>query len=224
MPSDELDREQQIMRQALRLFGQVGFSGTSLQNLADDLGITRPALYYYFSSKEELLWRLIGTLGDQLLEEVLPIVSEHMPPQEKLRKLVASHTRAILGNPDAFKVYFAERHKVGPRRDRQLRRGEEQYMTLYEDVIAEAQESGVVRTGDPQVLARVATGLPNSALRWFKPGGSFSVEEASELFSDAAVKALARVPLSDLKASVSTRTPRVSRSIARRGSRLSALT
>jgi AcrR family transcriptional regulator len=186
----DVDREQQILQQALRLFSQAGYHGTSLQEIADELGITRPAFYYYFRSKDDLLWRLIGSLGDQLLEEVRPVVDEPLTPLEKLHKLLVAHTRTILGNPEAFKIYFTERHLVDPRRDRQLRRGEEQYITLYEEVIADAQRDGVVRQGDPHLLALVVTGLANSALRWFQARRPLTAEAASELLADLALASI----------------------------------
>ena len=199
VPNKDFDREQQIVEQALRLFSQMGYHGTSLQDLADELGITRPAFYYYFRSKDDLLWRLIGKLGDHLLEEARPLVDEPLSPEEKLRRLIAAHARTILGNPDAFKIYFTERHLVGRRRDGQLRRGERQYIKLYEDVIAEAQKQGVFRSGDPHLLALVVTGIANSALRWFQPNRPLSADEASEFLADMAVHAVSASASSDTR-------------------------
>jgi AcrR family transcriptional regulator len=187
----DVDREQQILQQALRLFSQTGYHGTSLQEIADELGITRPAFYYYFRSKDDLLWRLIGNLGDHLLEEVRPVVSEPLTPEEQLHKLLVAHMHTILGNPEAFKIYFTERNLVDPRRDRQLRRGEEQYIKLYEKVIAQGQSEGRFREGDPHLLALIVTGLANSALRWFQPRRPLTPEAASELLADLAVASIA---------------------------------
>src|SRR5213079_854717 len=50
--------ENEIYEIAIRLFAERGFAGTSLQDIADALGITRPALYYYVKSKDELLAKL----------------------------------------------------------------------------------------------------------------------------------------------------------------------
>jgi AcrR family transcriptional regulator len=52
--------EDQILAQAARLFAQKGFAGTNLQDIAESVGITRPALYYYVRSKEEILSRLVA--------------------------------------------------------------------------------------------------------------------------------------------------------------------
>src|SRR5206468_2845368 len=51
--------ENELYEHATRLFAERGFAGTSLQDIADALGITRPALYYYVKSKDELLAKLV---------------------------------------------------------------------------------------------------------------------------------------------------------------------
>jgi TetR/AcrR family transcriptional regulator, cholesterol catabolism regulator len=190
----EIGREEQILREALRLFSQSGYHGTSLQEIADELGITRPAFYYYFNSKDELLWRLIGNLGDHLLEEARPIAATKASPRDKLRNLLITHTRTILGNRDAFKIYFTERHLVGTRRDRQLRRGEEQYHRLFEKVIRDGQLEGTFREDNANVLSLLVTGLANSALQWFQPRKDLSLEAVSELVADLGLAAIAPVP------------------------------
>src|SRR2546425_4678982 len=55
--------ENEIYEQAIRLFAERGFAGTSLQDIADALGITRPALYYYVRSKDELLAKLAADVA-----------------------------------------------------------------------------------------------------------------------------------------------------------------
>jgi len=196
MSNHDFDREQQIVDQALRLFSQEGYHGTSLQGIADNLGITRPAFYYYFRSKDDLLWKLIGNLGDRLLEEVRPVVKERVSPKEKLRRLIDAHVRTVLSDPDAFQIYFTERHVVAQQRDRQLRRGETQYMKLYQTVITEGQKAGVIRDGDAHLLALIVIGIANSPLRWFERRGRLSPAEAAELLADMAVGAVSSTEVS----------------------------
>src|SRR5438034_192170 len=55
--------ENEIYEHAIRLFAERGFAGTSLQDIADALGVTRPALYYYVKSKDELLAKLAADVA-----------------------------------------------------------------------------------------------------------------------------------------------------------------
>src|SRR6266478_2520132 len=62
--------ESQIMEEATRLFADRGFAGTSLQDIAVATGLTRPALYHYFGSKEDLLSRLVSELTEGPADEL----------------------------------------------------------------------------------------------------------------------------------------------------------
>src|SRR6185312_14685793 len=77
-PSDTKQRIQEVARE---LFAQRGVQRTSLQEIADRLGITKPALYYHFSSREELVRSIVQPildeeeaflLGQEALDEVDP--------------------------------------------------------------------------------------------------------------------------------------------------------
>src|SRR5258705_9821979 len=106
----KVSREEELLRNAIQLFSHGGFRETSLQAIADELGITRPLFYYYFDSKEDLLWRIIGHLGDALLERARPIATAPGRPTERIARLLAKHIEALIENWDAFRIYYAERH------------------------------------------------------------------------------------------------------------------
>lgn len=183
-------REEQLVKQALALFSQGGFRETSLQDIADKLGITRPLFYYYFDSKEDLLWRLIGHVGDELLEHARPIANGDGGPEQRLRKLLEAHAETLLSNLDTFRVYFAERHLVEGKRNRQLKRGEDEYLGLFATVIGEGQRAGIFRRENRRVLALIATGAVNSLMRWFEPDGIMNGEDIGVLSADIAVRGL----------------------------------
>jgi TetR/AcrR family transcriptional regulator, cholesterol catabolism regulator len=170
-------REDELLQNAIRLFSRGGFRETSLQEIASELGITRPLFYYYFESKEDLLWRIIGHLGDRLLEQAEPIATATAPPAERLRRIFEKHVETLIDNIDAFRIYFAERHLLTGKRDLQIKRGELRYHDLIAAVIAEGQQTGQFRTGESHFLTRLAVGTANAPLRWYRPGGSMSPRE-----------------------------------------------
>ena len=67
--------ENELYEHATRLFAERGFAGTSLQDIADALGITRPALYYYVKSKDELLAKLVTEVTQGPLDELQKIAA-----------------------------------------------------------------------------------------------------------------------------------------------------
>jgi AcrR family transcriptional regulator len=189
-PKLKSTREEQLVEQAVQLFSHGGYRETTLQDIANKLGITRPLFYYYFESKEELLWRIIGQLGDHLLENARPIAAADTSPVEKLPRLIEAHVEALLANVDAFRIYFAERHLLQGKRDRRMKRGENAYQELIADVIAEGQERGDFRDGDPRLLTRYLTGMANSVSRWYTEGGNLNIDELSTLAGELAASAV----------------------------------
>lgn len=183
-------REEQLLRQALALFSNGGYRETGLQEIADKLGITRPLFYYYFNSKEDLLWRLIGHIGDELLDGARPIAESDAEPVDKLRQLLKAHAQTILGSIDAFRIYFAERHLLEGQRNRALKRGEDEYFNTISLVIGEGQRAGAFRKENRRVLAHLVTGQINSIVRWFEPDGMMSAEDLSALTADLAIQGL----------------------------------
>jgi TetR/AcrR family transcriptional regulator, cholesterol catabolism regulator len=170
----KVSREEELLSNAIQLFSRGGFRETSLQEIADELGITRPLFYYYFESKEDLLWRIIGHLGDTLLEQARPIAVADEPPVRRLTLIFERHIGTLLENVDAFRIYFAERNQLSGKRDMRLKRGERLYHELVTEVIAEGQRLGQVRPGDAHLATRLAMGTANSLLRWYTPAGPIS--------------------------------------------------
>jgi AcrR family transcriptional regulator len=183
-------REEQLVAQAVQLFSHGGYRETSLQEIADKLGITRPLFYYYFETKEELLWRIIGHLGDHLLENARPIAASELSPTEKLPQIISAHVEALLDNVDAFRIYFAERHLLTGKHDRRLKRGENAYQELIATVITQGQETGHFRDDDPRVLTRLLTGMANSTTRWYVANGNLATTELATLAGQMARAAL----------------------------------
>lgn len=186
-------RKQEILELARALFGERGYHETSLQDITDRLGITRPAFYYYFASKEDILWTLIEALGNDLLAQARPLADSDLDPAAKLARIVEQHVTLVLSNAATFKVYFSERDTIQGERNRLLKEGEHAYARLVADVVAAGQAAGVFRTADPMVLALLVLGLTNSVLRWYKPAGRLDVAALAAETSRMALQGLTPV-------------------------------
>src|SRR4029077_16306250 len=97
--------EAQIMEEATRLFADRGFAGTSLQDIAVATGLTRPALYHYFGSKEDLLSRLVSELTEGPADELGEIRQrDGTTATERLRAMALAVAFRQASQPARFRL------------------------------------------------------------------------------------------------------------------------
>src|ERR1700704_1670818 len=95
-----IDRREQILQAAQKLFAVQGFRETNLNDVAIQLGFRRQAVYHYFRSKEEILYELIDRAGQAVEASAKPAFDAELPAADKLAELVRNHVRQILSNVD----------------------------------------------------------------------------------------------------------------------------
>lgn len=107
--------QQAIVTAAAELFARNGFGATSLEDIAEEIGVTKGALYYHVKNKEEIL-RLIYLMVLTASEEPLGhIVDSDLPPAEKLRRAVEHHTAVAANRSPAMTIFYREQsHLTGP--------------------------------------------------------------------------------------------------------------
>src|SRR5438270_13958248 len=83
-----------VLEAAAKLLAQRGFGGTNLQDIADSLGISRPALYYYFKSKDDILASLVEEVTVFSVHQATELASKaDFNPSETLRQMVFNHAK-----------------------------------------------------------------------------------------------------------------------------------
>ena len=93
---------QRILEAALQLFAEHGYEGTSLQQVADRVGLHKSTLFHHFKSKDELAQEVYRGLGERLLKRLEPILAEDPPRFE-----------SMLAALDASVEHFAEEPAAG---------------------------------------------------------------------------------------------------------------
>ena len=94
----------QIYEEAARLFAERGYAGTTPQDIADAVGVSRQAFYYYVRSKEEILAGLVAEMTGQIVEEMRRIVERGLDETETLRRLAAHMVSDRARNRTRFRL------------------------------------------------------------------------------------------------------------------------
>jgi AcrR family transcriptional regulator len=119
---------------ALRLFAEKGYDATSMREIAEQLGITKPALYYHFDSKEAILRELLGELHDQVAELVDWVREQEVTPQLR-REIVLRWSAIMQANGLAlFRFLVGNRHVLHELHEKDA--GKRDMMALVEQLYA----------------------------------------------------------------------------------------
>ena len=98
-PNTEQDTERRIMEAAARVFMQKGRLGASMQDIADEAGINRTLLHYYFRNKEKLFDTIFEKLFSKLLPAVVQALSSDLPFLEKIEIFAETYANLLNENP-----------------------------------------------------------------------------------------------------------------------------
>ena len=163
-------RREELTREAARLFAERGFHGTSMDALAQALGVQKGSLYSLTESKQELLYETMRE-GASAFHAGLDALPEDAPAVERIRLALRAHLRVVSEQLDMATVFTREwRYLEGARRDeivRERRRYEERLRGLFR----EGREQGQLRTDlDDAAAALLVLSAANWAYTWLMPG------------------------------------------------------
>jgi AcrR family transcriptional regulator len=161
-------RREQILEIATHLF-QKGFRATSLDHVAAEMGVTRPALYYYFRSKEELLAAIYDRAVGVLIDQAAALFAQGLEPDALLRRLVEVHVRTMLQERPIVRVYFQEKDSLGEVASRSVKAKEVEFTKMMATAIKAGQAKGVFRSGDPELMVNAILGMLIWVHEWYRP-------------------------------------------------------
>lgn len=174
-----------------KLFSERGYSETTTRELAAAMDVTNGTFYYYFSSKEALLYEISLHALDEVTTAVTTVIERLTDPRQRVHKMIEAHMLTILGSPDSHKTMLelAWRSLTGDKRDVVID-ARAAYEALLRSEIMGAQAAGVLRRdSDARTLTLLLLNLMNWSIFWYRPGpGSMDslIAEIERLFLDGA--------------------------------------
>jgi AcrR family transcriptional regulator len=194
--------ESQIVEAATELFAERGFAGTSLQDIADATGLTRPALYHYFSSKEDLLLRLVSAATEGPADDLRGLrLQEDVSRVERLHAMASSIALLQAQHPARFRLLIRSEADLPAALADTYDSGRRSVLREFMALIEEGVQSGEFRAVDPRTAALGIIGLCNWVAWWHKPG---SDADDQRIVTELADMAVASVVATDRRETGST--------------------
>jgi AcrR family transcriptional regulator len=180
-------REGEILTAAARIFREKGYHGTSVQDIAEAVGLLKGSLYHYIRSKEQLLARLFeGSLGDTIVE-LEAIATREASATARLRDMVRVYVMSVTANLDAVGIYLREWRSLPAPELARVRARRRAMRRLFEDVITEGVKRRELSAADAKIAALAIIGMCNWTYEWYRPRGRLTPAALADELADRAV-------------------------------------
>jgi len=195
--SEEPDRLAEIYRAAAQIICDKGYDATSMNDIAEAVGITKSGLYHHVSGKRNLLFSIMNFGMDSLEEQVIVPARAIADAEQRLRTIITNHVQLITSrstakgnNPVTIVVdevaglTLAQRRKIDHRK--------RVYVDLIREALTQLKASGKLRDLDVTAATFSLLGMILWLSRWYSPAGRLTPEQVSEEVTKIALSGLLR--------------------------------
>lgn len=190
--ADYEQRREAILNKAAELFAAVGFHGASIADLAKACQSSKSLVYHYYPSKEDILYAVMASHVDQLVEDVEEVTSRHEEPRELLRLLLHAFMRHYLGAADRQNVLLNEMANLPANYRSVIVRKQRQVIDAVQALLVQLHPT----LAKDHTLARTHTmlvfGMINWTKTWFNPDGPISPEGLADIVFERATAPIAQ--------------------------------
>ena len=185
--------ETELLERAADLFAERGFNKTTLQDVADTVGLTRAALYHYFDSKEALLTKLVEGITAARSAGLKKIRRDRsLSATEKLERVARLMVLNVATQTARFRLLVQSEGELPAELAAKQARGRRDVLNHIVGVFEEGVASGEFNPVDPHVGAFMLLGMCNWIAWWYKPGHRHSAEAIADQVASIALSAFRR--------------------------------
>ena len=191
-PRPSKRRRKEVVDAAARIFHEKGYKATSIQDIAEEVGILKGSLYYYIDTKEDLLFGVIKEAYDAALGIIEEIEHREGDALELIEALIIGHAEVFAATFVQSSVFFKEFRALSEQRQRTIREAGDVYNRFLVNQIQRGRESGEIKADvNPRLAAIGIIGMMNSMAFWYRPEGPASPEQIGSEFSRMVIGGLA---------------------------------
>lgn len=183
-------RLDQILIAAAEVFHAKGYHATSMDDVARAANITKPGLYYYIKSKEELLFNIMMFTLDGYERRVVTPARAIADPEERLRFMITNHVLSIAENGQVLTIITEEMAGLTPANLRTIKERKRGFLNFIRATLKELQALGRLRRVDVTLAALGMQGMIMWLSYWYKPNGPVSKEEAAAQYGEILLNGL----------------------------------
>ncbi|MGA3185467.1 MAG: TetR/AcrR family transcriptional regulator [Bryobacteraceae bacterium] len=181
------DRADHIYRVAAEVMCQKGYEATSMNDIADAVGLTKAGLYHYIRGKEDLLFQIMSYGMDMVDQDVMAPAKQAQGAVERLRTIISRHSKRVLEVGGAVSILLDEMYALTPAHRRAIKGRKRAYFEFIRATLEELSVEGKLRNVTPTVATFCLFGMLSWVSRWYRKDGKLSSEQILNDLLEAAL-------------------------------------
>lgn len=169
-----------IYRTAASILCNLGYEKASIRDIAEATGMTKAGLYYYFDTKEELLFRILSDFMDDLLAGMRDLHARLSDPVELIRAMITLQVRQYCVDKHRSKLIVHDENCLNGKRYKQLKEKQREYFSYWKSALEKLCEHERIELDHVAVDAHCLMGTCIWIQQWYDPTGEVKPEELSE--------------------------------------------
>ena len=162
---------------SVTLMFERGYHGTSMRDVASEVGIQMSSLYHYFPSKQSLLFDIMNRTMDELIQLGKVSMTVETDPKKKIISGIKTHIAYHAERRMENYITDTELRSLESKERAQIVRKRDEYSSFFRDAIEDGQSRGIFRSSDVSVTLVALFGMINAIPSWYKPSGRMKLDE-----------------------------------------------
>ena len=173
------ERKDEILETAAKLFVKNGYHSTTMDDMARELMVTKPAIYYHFRNKLDILKHIEDKIVLPM-NDILKIDGCHISPKEKLRSIINTKVKYNCGSYGFTLIRFEEMKIFSRRTSKSISKMETEIEYLVRKVLKEGEEQGIFKIDDIKTTSLFILGIVNWVYRWYRLNGKLTPKQIAD--------------------------------------------
>jgi TetR/AcrR family transcriptional regulator, cholesterol catabolism regulator len=190
----QADRRADIVTKSAALFHERGYHSTSVNEIAEAVGISKPTLYHYMSGKEEILYWIHREFTEWLLDRLDQRRDVPMSYEQRILETMADIFVLMQTRPGHVRTFFEHFRELPIEQQAEIQDARDHYFGQVRAMFVEAMQAGEIRPIDPTFTTLAMFGVCNWAYQWYRPDGPMEPREIAYVMFDILSKGWRTLP------------------------------
>lgn len=164
-------KKEDILRTAVSILAEKGYQGTTMEEIASSLLMTKGSVYYYFKDKQDLLYQSQLMLLQQSLVNIKTIQQENLPVEDRFKKAMVAHITYLLDEKSGFEMMVKLEQIFSTEQLEEIFQLRNDYEKCFDQLILEGINEEVFEAVEITIVRNTILGAMNWVTQWYSPEG-----------------------------------------------------